>query len=208
MPREEFLRNLRIGAGHLSPTVQVNGIRLDASHLDGILRRATIWLTPKVVEGYEESDFQDIPEADRARLTLNVEAFKTLASEIPSNGPATPEQIGRATPVFAAILSAMGPFLEGFQVYAALKRLPFPEFVVDFAVRVGRDATGDPSAWIWVIIREGTAKNALMSAVTNIQELVGIALERAGIDLYPYVLFRSRTEQLELEQELDAAAAR
>lgn len=208
MARDEFLGNLQLAAGFLSPTVQVNGIRLDTEHLATLLRRSVIWLTPKAVEGFQEEDFEDLPDLERRQLASDVKKFLKIARAVPPDGPATSEQIRDATHVFRSILTTVLPYLEGFRIYAVLRRHAFPDFVKNFAVRVGEDSTGDKSAWIWVIVSDEMAGKKLFARVPEIRRQVSQVLEQNRIDLYPYILFRSQSEQSDLESELEGAEMR
>jgi len=199
MAKKEFLGNLRTAAGLLSPTIHTNGIRLEEGRLTGLLRRATLWLTRKAVEGFDQDDFPEIPEAERARLARDVGKFREIAGRVAADRPATDEQVRNATPVFLSILAAMWPYMEGFEVYAALKRQRFPDFVRDFAVKVGADSTGDPSAWVWVIVDDQVAGKTLFPKATEVRKLVDEALDRADVNLFPYVMFRTESEQRHLE---------
>ncbi len=120
---------------------------------------------------------------------------------LPRVGPPTPSADAneRAWDAFIAILTAMQPYLEGFEVYAALKRQSFPAFVEDFAVTVGPDSTAYPSAWIWVIVDDRETAKQLSPRVKEVEQRVEEAFESANINLYPYVLFRTHSEQIDME---------
>ena len=202
MARSNFLRNLRTAAGFLSPIAQVNGIRLEENHVADVLRRATIWLTPKAVEGFDPEEFPELSADARERLSRDVGRFEEIARGVVGDPPATDEQIRDALPLFQVILAMMWPYLEGFRVYAALKRQRFPKFVRDFAVKVGEDSTGDPATWIWVIVDDEVVEHkrkALVARIPEIQGLIEEALDRAEIRLYPYLSFRSESDQRKQE---------
>jgi hypothetical protein len=199
MAREKFLRNLRTAAGFLSPRGQVNGIRLDPHHLAQLLGRSRSWLTPQAVQGFDPDDFPELPLDERERLVASVAHFQEIAGLNRAQTVPTSDQLRDAAPHFLAILSAMWPYLEGFQVYAALKRQRFPEFVRDFAVKVGEDSTGDPAAWVWVIVADEAANETLFRRSRDIERMVEETMEQAGIKLYPYVHFRAVSEQYDLE---------
>ena len=209
MSRKEFLRNVDKAAWFLSPTYPTNGIRLDEEHVAELLGRSTRWLTRDAVEGFDRRDFRDLSRPERERLARNVETFRKLAQKASEAQSATADQVQEAIPVFRSILMAVSPFLEGFRVYAALMKEPFPEFVHSFAVRERDDWSGDPSAKIWVIVEdEEIGKEDFHSKTYEIEKRIEKALDRAGIELLVYVLYRSVSDQLELEQELERELAR
>jgi Mlc titration factor MtfA (ptsG expression regulator) len=201
MAREEFLLNLRTAARFLSPSVQMNGIRLDPSYIERILSRTPIWLTPGAVEGFSVQDFPDLTPDQRTRLQEAVDLFLSVARTVPPNKPATDDQVSKAAHAFATILDLMRPYLEGFRVYHALKQQKFPPYVRDFAVRVGEDWSGDPATHIWVVVSDDVGGHGFRSKFPEVHRNVEEALKRSGIDLLPYVMIRTETEQEELENE-------
>ena len=92
MARDEFIQNLRLAAGLISPKVQTTGTELDAGSTSARLARAALWLTPKAVEGFDPDEFNDLHEAERKELKNSVTAFRALAEAIPPQSPATDEQ--------------------------------------------------------------------------------------------------------------------
>ena len=200
MAREDFLLNLRTAARFLSPEVHVNGIRLGPEHVGNVLKRALVWLTPKSVEGFDPEDFSELPERERDELSNAVAAFRDVASKVPGNMPATREQFKQALPSFVAILEKMKPYLRGFRIYSMLKDSPgFPDFVRDFAVRVGEDSTGDSAAWVWVIIDDQMGGPDFYEHVPAIRDRIEGLFSRSNSDLYPYISIRTKSEQESIE---------
>ena len=204
MAREEFLLNLRTAAKSLSPEVHVNGIRLDPTHIDNVIARADLWLTPRAVEGFEPGDFPELKKDERLRLNNAVTTFRDVASQVPGDRPATRAQVDKARPAFRVVLDAMLPYLGGFRIYWELKKSNFPDYVRDFAVRVGEDSTGDPAAWVWVIIDDQLAGSEFYERVPELRDRIRQVFLRSKIELYPYISVRTESEQ----QELEASEAR
>jgi hypothetical protein len=203
MAARDFLLSLRTAARLLSPSVSTEGTRLDADHLTGVLRRATIWLTPSSVDGFDPHDlheeFPELSEQDREQLIRDVAEFRLVAGRVPGDQPASQEQVEAALAPFLRILSLMQPYMEQFQVNNALRRGRFPSTVRDFAVKVGDDSTGEKAVWVWVIVSDEVDDEDFKKGIGEIKQGVEDALRRAGIDLYPYVRFRTMAEQKELE---------
>ena len=202
MARQVFLRNLQQSAWFLSPRFHVNGIRLGPAELRTALQRRGIAPTTQAVDGFDPNDFPDLDPRARAQLERDVAAFRTHATPAVEQPTPSADADERALDAFIAILTAMQPYLEGFEVYAALKRQSFPAFVEDFAVTVGPDSTAYPSAWIWVIVDDRETAKQLSPRVREVKERVEEALEDANINLYPYVLFRTHSEQIDMEGAL------
>ena len=90
MARYAFLRNLRAAAGFLSPDVQTD-FRGDQAKFARVLKSAAMWLTPRAVEDYDETEFSELPMDQRQRLTKGVAEFESVAREVPENKPASPD---------------------------------------------------------------------------------------------------------------------
>src|SRR3954469_408555 len=82
MALHEFWTNVRIGAGPISPRAIADSPRIDTASIESALRRATLWLTPQAVDGFEESDFPFLPADERARLAKLVKDFRELAGTV------------------------------------------------------------------------------------------------------------------------------
>lgn len=197
MAREEFLLSLRTAVGYLA---QTNGVRLDSPHLEELLRRAPNWLTPRAVAGFEAGDFGELSVEDQERLREGVDRFLRVASRVSPAAPVPASAVDEALPALLLILSVMRPYLEAFRIYYALRRQEFPDYVRDFAVRVGEDSTGDPAIWLWVIVDDRVAGRELTTKVPEVRELVRKTLAREGVDKYFYLMFRTESEQRELEE--------
>jgi len=105
MPKDEFFQSVRTAVGFLAPRVEADNPLLAPAGLEKGLANATIWLTPKSVEGFDPSDFGDLSQAEQAALVENVERFVDVAGGVPSNQPAQPEEIVKALPHFRDIVS-------------------------------------------------------------------------------------------------------
>ena len=202
MAREKFLHNLQKVAGFLSPELHVNGIRLGPDRIKYALDQRKIPLWPIAVDGFDPSDFPDLAPEVREQLERDIKTVRDVATPLAGLPAVLPAAGEKGLAAFVAILTTMQPYLAGFNVYAALKRQQFPDLVRDFAVKVGKDSTGDPSAWVWVVVDDREAGEKLFPQVAGIRELVADTLYDAGINLYPYVRFRTETEQTELERSL------
>ena len=102
MARDEFINNLRIASGELTPPRVWNGPDLEASGIvpfwqeDRVWSNRDLWLTPKSVEGFDPADFEDLPEKEREKLAKEVAAFLAIAREVPANARARKTQSKQA----------------------------------------------------------------------------------------------------------------
>lgn len=197
MARQEFLLNLKTAAGFLSPRVQANGVRLGSEYLERILRRSTIWLTPRALDGFDVADYPDLDPKTRDRLVRAIERFQAVARRIDPKEPASDADLAEAGPAFAEILDILGDDLEGFSIYQALKAQRFPAYVRDYAIGLGEDSTGDPAAWIWLIVSDESRIDDYIRDLPELRDTAKRALDRAREDRLLYLGFRAESEQRE-----------
>lgn len=105
MAKRDFISSVRTAVGFLDPEVQTDSEHLDSEEIRKQIRQAVIWLTPRSVEGFVPQDFAELPEPKRNELDVEVEAFRSIAEQVPPDASATEEQIESALPHFLKIVS-------------------------------------------------------------------------------------------------------
>jgi hypothetical protein len=105
MAKTDFILSVRTAVGFLDPEVQTDSQSLDSAEIRQQVRHAVVWLTPRSVEGFVPQDFAELPEPQRNELNAEVEAFRSVAEQVPAGAPATEEQIEAALPHFLRIVS-------------------------------------------------------------------------------------------------------
>lgn len=201
--------SVRTGASFVLPSATVDSPKLDATRIEAMLRGAHIWLTPKSVEGYEESDFGFLSVDERARLTQGVNDFVAVARQVPPDQPATDEQVQTALPAFRCVLEVLRPDKYGdVEALTIGKRIEqhlagnLPDWVNGLRFETGDDANGDPAIWIWVEVADAAAKADVFSKNTKqVREIIEKSLRKLGIQHWPYVRFRTSSEQAESQSE-------
>jgi hypothetical protein len=199
--KDEFLANFQMAARPISPTDHTGGLRLDPKHLESLLRRVPSWLTPRAVKSFDIKDFAELPPDAQRALESAVEQFQSVAKRAPRRPPAPAELVDQALPAFLTIFELVHPYLDEYAPYPILKQASLPDYVTDFAIKVGRDWDGDPSIWVWVIIKDEAADSDFSKRAAAIRELVPAVLEDAEIPRWPYIRFRTQSEQNEVERE-------
>lgn len=107
--REEFILDVRRTARTLQkPKVEVDSDAMNADAIAKILKRAALWLTPKIVEHYHPDDFSAWPTDRQKHLHLAVEEFRKAASQVPPNQPATVEQFRHGVELFRELNVVLG----------------------------------------------------------------------------------------------------
>jgi hypothetical protein len=96
----------------------------------------------------------------------------------------------------------MGAMNEAEGIHEALKKASLPNTVLEVSHRLDLDATGAPAVWIWVVVDDtAAASKDFPSLAAGIRDSLRDALQQAGIERWPYVRFRSRSEEAELAGE-------
>jgi hypothetical protein len=106
--QEEFVLDVRRAARLAEkPTVITSSGLANPEVVANTLHRVALWLTPKVVERYDPAEFSDrLPEL-RNGLTRAVDTFRTIASTVPADQPATAEQFSRGEEAFRNLVLAV-----------------------------------------------------------------------------------------------------
>ncbi|QGJ70670.1 Hypothetical protein PBC10988_23680 [Planctomycetales bacterium 10988] len=208
MSLRKFWQNVRLGASLLVPTVMVDSPHLSEGQLTTMLADSDLWLTPRAVEGYQERDFEFLEDGERAELTSHVNAFQKIAQQVPSDQPATDEQHDQALPHFRKIVQILNPRkyadLAAFKIGKQVERLiagELPKYVQELRFQTGSDSTGDPGIWVLVIVNEKATDSKLFSSISRqVRDLLFGTIQDLEVDYWPYINFRSESEQRAIEQ--------
>jgi hypothetical protein len=202
MPGDDFWLNLRTAVQFLVPTVSAESASQDVPDLEQKLQSTAGWLTPGSVDDFDPQDFAFLAPADLDRLQRSVEAFRQVASQVPGDRPASPQQLESAATPFGEIVRLLRPHLfpnlETFKIQYRLEnelRGKLPRWVEDFVCETGVDLTDDPALWVWVYVSQEAVDNDLVvKEGQKVREVVLSAVRRLRIDRWPYVRFQSRAE--------------
>lgn len=209
MSLEQFWTNVRIGAGLIAPQVIADSPTLDETAIERSLRRATLWLTPRAVEGFQETDFPFLSDKERERLTKAVEGFNKAAATVSPTAPASATELESALPHFREILRILEfnryGDAEAFRLGKLIEKELQPHQLEDIAelrFNTGLDHSGDPALWIWVFLTEETSsKDAdFLKSASRLREIVQSIAQRASPDRWPYLFFRPIREPAEVAE--------
>ena len=93
----------------------------------------------------------------------------------------------------------IGAVSEAELIDEAVKKAALPAAVLEVSYRLGEDATGTPALWLWVVLDDAAASSREFATLAaEIRDTVREALQQAGVDRWPYVRFRTRSEEAEL----------
>jgi hypothetical protein len=204
MALREFWTHVRVAADLVSWTgATVDAPRLDASRIERILRESHSWLMPRVVEGFDEHDFDFLSEEGRRSLQESVRGFLRVAERVPDDAGPSPQQVQDALPYFRRIIELLRPdkyadpdaLILGERIEQFVEgRLP--TWVREMVFETGNDANGEPALWIWVEIDDTAAAEDVFSQNTkSIRTILERAVRKVAIDRWPYIRFRTTSEQ-------------
>jgi hypothetical protein len=206
MSLRDFWGSVRRNVGFIAPKATVDSPRLDAGAIERGLRATTLWLTPRVVAGFDEAEFEFLPEGERRKLSHLVKEFREVAGQVPPTAPADKDLVAKALPLFRDLVGMLAfdrygdaeAYRLGKQIERAIADRRPPE-LAELRFNTGADSTGDPAIWIWAILKdEAAAKPVFAQTTRSIRELLSEAAAEAAPDLWPYVRFRTVAEQAEL----------
>jgi hypothetical protein len=198
--KREFLDNFRIARTLFAhPRVEADTSAIDTSTMTEALVRAAIWLTPKSVAGFDASDFSELGVDRQAQLLSSVQSFRAIAEKVPADQPASRDQIGNASVAFAKILQILSPYLplpwEAKAVEQALRKVAFPEWVVNWDYELGSDAEGDEVVWVNVFADEKAIPGSrLAREASELTSKARQAFNAAGVQRWPYIRMRTAYE--------------
>ena len=206
MALQEFWTNVRIGAGLIAPQVVADSPRWDPESMESALRRATLWLTPRAVEGFDEADFAFLPDQERGRLAKLVKEFSGVAGKANPMETAPRDVVESALPLFRDILQMVEFNRYGdAEAYRLGKQIEhklqphWPKEVAELRFNTGLDHSGDPAVWIWVFLTEEVSKNDedFLKSSHQLRAILDSLARRVAPDRWPYLSFRPIAEPAE-----------
>ena len=208
MALEEFWKNVRRAVKLIRPNPIADSPRISTDEISGSLASANLWLVRGAVGGYDEREFPFLTPAELSRLSTAVQQFRDVAITVNPRGPATRQQIEKARPAFQSIVELLefdrfaDP--EAFRIGKEIERRLAPDRPAELAelrFETGPDSTGDPGLWVWAFVVETGEHDteAFHSAAEVIDLILSPVTREVAPDRWPYILFRSTLDQLELE---------
>ena len=105
---DEFILDVRRAARlEQKPSVATDSQLIDPDTSARVLQRAAIWLTPKVVAAYDPAAFEAWSAELQEDLHRAVDAFRSIAGNVPSDESATATQFRKGLQAFHQLKSAV-----------------------------------------------------------------------------------------------------
>jgi hypothetical protein len=201
MSLARFIDRVRIAASPFPPEAWEDPARLPTSEFDRAMKFEDIWLAPVTVKGFSEADLVAFPAADRDRLRSAVQAFRSVADQVPPGARATDGQVRAALPAFATILDVLKPYLadpESLAVRRAIWRAcePYRDWVLTFDFEFREDSSGDPSVWVSLILNDDVDVETrdVQLKLYDVRDAIRKELDAAGIERRLYTSVWGRSE--------------
>jgi len=195
--------------------------RVTAEELDAELRTKQTWRTLGALKGYDEKDYDFLPDADRARLTALVGDFNATATElrrlwyrVPPDETQLAEAAGKAQPLLRDIILLLeqdryfSP--DGLQYGKLVEREladTLPERTFELRFLVGNDWSGDRSLWVWVMLRlnidTDEGERDFVQALSDLRQPISDACRSAVPELFAYISFRTTETPRVPDEELE-----
>lgn len=209
MSLQEFITSVRAGALFFGPPeCFTDSPALDPQEMRDTITSAAIWLTPRSVSGYDDADFSFMDQRERTELRGAVQSFLAVAKQVPPSGPASREQYEEGRRWFSKIHEILRPDLrsdaETFRASKVLESVicsaEKPDPIVGLDYQIGRDSSGEPAVWIWVVVPDAVAESPRFFEITEgLRQYFEVLLRHWDISFWPYIRFRTVSEHAELE---------
>lgn len=200
MALDEFWRNVRT-ASQLDISVQavMDSTRLDPAVISQAIANSDQWLSRYATQGYDESDFAFLPEADRTKLSNAVRKYREILAQKNPRGPATKEQLDAARPYFQEIvqLFEFDRFADAnaYRIGKTIEQDPlFPwEELVDVRYRTKIDSMGEPAVKVMTYLPDSEEKEFLERGNRVHRAVAALVFELAK-PYWPYVSCRTQSD--------------
>jgi len=206
MALRDFWISVRTAAKMFAPQAIVDSPRLDAEAIERTLRGATLWLSTSAVAGFDEKDFSFLPDAERTRLAKLVTEFRTVASTVRPTAPAPNDAVEKALPLFRDIVQSLEFERYGdAEAYRLGKLIEYeiasyrPAHLAELRFNTGLDHSGEPALWIWAFLSADVSEKdeEFLATAQTLRDLLDPVARRVAPDRWPYISFRSLSEQSE-----------
>ncbi len=197
--KEKFLAAFRVARNLFvhSRAPSQSGVA-DVNSIADAMTRGALWLTPKVVQGFNAADFPELNSARQLELLKTIQMFKELSSELSPDKAPTREQYGNAAVVFQAILNILEPYLptseESHKVEKALRKVQFPPWIANWDYELGSSESGEAAIWVNVFVDGSISRAEYGRFASQIIPMIREALSAEGVQRWPYVRLKTSME--------------
>lgn len=196
-----FTKQVRIAASPFPPEAWEQPLTIPAAEFARAVEWADVWLAPATLKGYSDAAAAPLPAPAPARLRAAVATFRAVAAAVPEGTRPTEDQVREALPAFATILDVLKATLADPESSAARRAIwraiePYRDTVLTFDFEFGRDSTGDPAVWVWLILKDGVTVDGpgIQLKLYDVRDAIRKEFTAAGITDWLYASVWGRAE--------------
>ena len=207
MALQDFWMNVRSAAGPIVRQADIDSPKLDPTEIERDLRGSTQLLTPRAVAGFDEKDFEFLPDTDRKRLAELVKDFRSLVPRLYSREPVPEDVVVRALPLFRDIILLLEfnryedpeAYRLGKQIEREIADLWPPE-LAELQFKTKLDHSGEPGIWIraWLTEEASGTDDLFLKNAKELRHWLDPIARDVAPDRFPYLSFRSIADKAEL----------
>lgn len=198
--------------------------RIAADNLDAALSQSREWQFAGPFRGFDEADFEFLPEDERRELSELVREINGLASKLRTLVTRTlsnegqleeTEVANRARPLLCRIILLLQQDRyfsgDGLRLGKLVERElegQLPEEVAELRFFVGPDLSGDPGFYAWAFVSEEAVRTdeKLFALTRRVRPLIEDAMYRVAKDHFAYLSFRGVGEKIAEDADEEVAA--
>jgi hypothetical protein len=210
MSVRRFYQNVRLARSLLGRSrVAVDDPRgRDAKEMGEGLDRSDMWLTPRVVAGFDPADFEFLDRASQDRLKGAVDSFLAIAREVPLDRPATEEQARDGRRYLEEVVQVLEigafPDLDHFKAAKVLENLQgltrLPAEIEKVAWQFDISSRDRPMVWVWGLTADGNvSRSRLQPLSAELRDRVDDEFAKYDVSIEPLVSLRTLEEQKKIE---------
>ena len=154
------------------------------------------------MKDYRDADLDFLTPGERATVNRAITEFRELTASLPSGVLPSAEQVEQGYTLIGQVNNILAPHFgeepDLRRMADATRGIQWPEYVLWSDVRLGNDSTGDPAAWIWLVLKDDVEieSGEVQDELARLREAYRNALQRGGIDRWPYISVRTRSEAI------------
>lgn len=202
MGKYEFLANFRTARNlYTNSRVRTDHSQLDPQTVANSIARAAIWLTPRSVQDFQVEDFAELGPQGQQELAEAMREFKEIANQVPATESATDEQLLKSGLAFQRLIKILEPYFPPWKEMLRIQKVlaavstEFPNWVVNWDVKIGSDAYDEPAIRLTIYVDDQTASHhEYGKAITLLNLKIYHALLDADIQLWPFIRLQSAAE--------------
>ena len=159
---------------------------------------STDWLRLATVHGLTDIDLITLPPEQRAELFRSVDRFRAIADSPLRDAAEEAEARTALLTIWELLRPYRTPESRAVRqvLWAAWEAEQARSWIPTFDYQLDEDSTGDPAIRVWLILEHDTDREDAekRKALNRLELLFRVKLQEEGIERWPYVRVRTRSE--------------